>query len=216
MMMKPLTHRIANDEGFSLVEMLVVSVLLAIILGAAFMAQQVVTTSSDRIMARNAAQNTGQQALERMARELRQARVVYDADEQPHTLNQTTNTGTSISFWADIDHDGYTEQVTYSITAAGLLQRTVARTTKLNNPLYGVDWGTPSAPTTLAKMTAGTSNLFAAYTAADPPVVTTDPTTTRAIQITMNAVDKSGADTVTVNFPPTIVSVRAFGTGYQP
>jgi hypothetical protein len=91
----------------------------------------------------------------------------------------------------------------------------VARTTK-TNPVYGVDWGAASAPTKLAQLSPGTTNLFAAYTSAAPPVLTTDPTTTRAIQINMNAVAKSGADTVTVTFPPTLVSVRAFGTGYQP
>jgi len=213
--MKRLTNIIAAEDGFSLTEMVIVSMLLAMILAAAWMASQVVTTTSDRIMSRNEAQDEGQRAIETMTRELRQAHVVYDSDEQPHTLNQTVNTGTSISFWADIDHDNYTEQVTYALTSAGLLQRTVARTVKLN-PIYGVDWGAPSAPRVLAQLTPGTTNLFATYTAADPPVVTTDPTTTRAIQLTLNTVAKSGADTITVNFPPVVVSVRAFGTGYQP
>jgi hypothetical protein len=195
--------------------MLVVSVLLAIILSAAWLASQVVTTAADRLMARNAAQTSGQTALERMTREIREAQVVFDGGGGTHTLNQTTNTGTSLSFWADIDHDGFIEQVTYSITAAGLLQRTVARTTK-TNPVYPSDWGTASVPTTLAQLTPGTTNLFVEYTADDPPVVTTDPATTRAIQMTMNTVAKSGADTITVTIPPTQVEVRSFGTGYQP
>lgn len=208
--MMTMTRRFASDEGFSLTEMLVVSVLLSIILAAAWMASQVVTTSADRMMARNDAQTTGQQALERMAREIRQAQTI---EASTIRLAQTTNTSNYLSFYADVDHDGFIEKVTYSLTAAGLLQRTLARTIKIA-PNHD-DFGAPSPPITLAKLTPGTNNLFAAYTSEDVPAVTTDPATTRAIQITMNCVAKSGADTVTVNFPPTLVSVRAFGVWDQ-
>jgi prepilin-type N-terminal cleavage/methylation domain-containing protein len=211
--MRSTTSIFARNEGFSLTEMMVVSVLVAIILAAAWLASATVTTAADSMMARNAAQTQGQQALERMTREIRQGRIIFDAAGQPNTVKSPI-TSTQLTFYADIDHDGLTERVTYNLTSAGLLQRSVARTTVVSPA--PTDYGADSAPITLAQMTPGTSNLFTCYTADDPPVVTTDPTTVRAVQVTMNTIAKSGGSAATMPFSPTLVEVRAYGDGYQP
>ena len=210
--MRSTTNIIASDEGFSLTEMMVVSVLVAIILAAAWLASATVTTAADSMMARNAAQTQGQQALERMTREIRQGRKIFDAAGQTNTIKSPI-TSTQLTFYADVDHDGLTERVTYNLTTGGLLQRSVARTTVVSPA--PTDYGADSAPITLAQMTPGTANLFTCYTADDPPVVTTDPTTVRAVQVTMNTIAKSGGSAATVPFSPTLVEVRAYGDGYQ-
>lgn len=213
--MRSFTHRIARDDaGFSLTEMMVVSVLLAIILAAAWLASATVTTASDGMMARNQAQTQGQQALERLTREIRQGRIIYDRDTGSPTTVRAPITASSLTFYADIDHDSYVERVTYTLTTAGVLQRSIARTT-VASPGPN-DFGSDAAPTVLANMTPGTSNLFTYWTSDDPPVQTTDPTTVRAVQVTMNTVSKSGGSTSTVTFPPTLVEVRAFGDGFRP
>lgn len=211
--MRSTTNIVASDRGFSLTEMMVVSVLVAIILAAAWLASATVTTASDRMMAGNQAQTQGQQALELMTREIRQGEIITDAAGVNYTI-KTPFSPTSITFYADVDHDGLAERVTYNLTTAGLLQRSVARTTvAYPGP---TDYGADSAPKTLAQMTPGTTNLFTYWTGDDPPALTTDPTTVSAVQVTMNTVAQSGANSVTVTFQPTLVQVRAYSDVFTP
>jgi len=211
--MRSTTNIIASDEGFSLTEMMVVSILVAIILAAAWMASATVTTAADGMISRSQAQTEGQQALELMTREIRQGEIITDAAGVNYTI-KTPFSPTSITFYADVDHDGLPERVTYNLTTAGLLQRSLARTTVVfPGP---TDYGADSAAKTLAHMTPGTANLFTYWDGGDPALSTTDPTTVSAVQVTMNTVARSGGSNVTVTFQPTLVQVRAYSDVFTP
>jgi len=202
-------HTAGSDAGFSLTEMMVVTSLLGMVLGAAYMVIGSVTTISDQIMAREQAQSTGQIAVEKMTREIRQAQVVQNPSGQSQYFGQAI-TGTSIVFFGDIDHNGWTERVTYSVVG-GKLVRTVAMSTKQLAPTT-TDFGADSAPQTLAKVDPSLTTIFTPEDANAMPTAVQAKTT--AIQLTLRTIAKSGAISQTVNLPPVWVEIRSYGPGF--
>jgi prepilin-type N-terminal cleavage/methylation domain-containing protein len=197
----------AHDEGFSLVELMIVTMLLGVILGAAYMAIQMVTTVSDGIMARGEAQDRGQLALEKMVRELRQAQIINkDSDE----YRFKDNSATKVSFYLDADHNGTVERVTYNCSG-GQLTRSIA-SSGMENPTPD-DFGADSAPAVMAKVDPTQTTVFQYLDGASPPSLVTDPDAVTAVQITLKAAAKSGSTSMTVTFPDTTVAIRAFPAG---
>jgi prepilin-type N-terminal cleavage/methylation domain-containing protein len=210
MMMRKITgDRLLGEDGFSLVEVMVVTMLLGIILGAAYMAIQVVTTVSDQTMARGEAQDRGQLALEKMVRELRQAQIINDGPEgavEEHRFK--FNTATKVSFYVDSDSNGTVERVTYTCTGSQL-PRTIA-----NSGLVSpgeADFGSDSVPMVLATIDPSVTTVFQ-YLDASSSVVT-DPDTVTAVRINLKTAAKSGAASMTATFPETSVAIRAFAGG---
>ena len=196
------------DDGFSLAEVMTVSILLGVILAAAYLAMGTVNRVSDGMMARSAAQTQGQSGLETMSRELRQAQIINNGpggQEHLHTL-----TATVVSFYTDIDHDGLIERVTYT-ASGGYINRTVARSNKAAP--YPSDFGADGTPTKLCTVDPTDTTFFRytdAGTVSTPPAFTAIESQVRAVLIDLATVAKSADQSVTVNFPTTEIDVRAF------
>jgi prepilin-type N-terminal cleavage/methylation domain-containing protein len=142
-----------DDSGLSLTELLVVSVLVGVILAAAYFMFAAAQSMTNMTMARSIANEEAQKAVELMSRELRQSQ-----EDAAWTQIVTNPVGTpdpgpgvfkymgasDMQFLSDVDNDGKTELVRYYVDA-GSLKRTVARQTDPNSnpPAYGA-WGTPT------------------------------------------------------------------------
>jgi prepilin-type N-terminal cleavage/methylation domain-containing protein len=211
MMMKTILARmnLSADDGFSLAEIMIVTMLMGVILSAAYLAMGTVSTVSDGIMARGQAQDQGQGAIERMVRELRMAQVITDPATNDE-IRMANATPTNVSFYADIDHNGQIDRVTYNV-AGGLLTRTVAYSGKA--AVGPDDFGADSAPVTLAKLDPTDTTVFSYTDGASPPGLNPPADAVTTVQISISTVAKSGASSVTVDFPTTQVQVRAFPSG---
>lgn len=90
------------DDGLTLVEMLLAMTLFGIVgtllLGFALGTAQV----TDRVQASGALTGESRVAMERMARELRQARAIDSVQ-----FSSSTATTTAVTFWTDFDGDGF-------------------------------------------------------------------------------------------------------------
>ena len=214
-MMRHRELRLGADEGFSFVEVMIVTMMLGMILAAAYMAVGMVSTVTDGIIARGSAQDSGQLALEKMSREVRQAQTVTDAGTGK-TWRMAAASATSISFWADIDHNGILERVTYTLTGGQLTRTTASATKTYPSPS---DFGVDTSATVLTQVDPALTTMFVLKNSSN--ATTTDisdspVTAVTAVQMAMRSVVKSGAQTATVDFPPDLVQVRSFGPGIVP
>lgn len=207
------TH-IASDQGFSLVELITVTMLLGVIVGGAYMALGMVQNVTDGMLARDEAYQAGQRAVERMQKEIREAHTVATPGGDTKRLNpDAPPTATRLSFFADIDHNGYLDRVTYQLSA-GQLTRKTATTTKLN-PRY-TDFGADSAPEIITdRVDPALTTLFVLKNLAGNTTTTYDDgnVDVSMVQITMKTVARSGRQTATVEFPVSLVMIRAFAPG---
>lgn len=208
--MKRHTHTpLTAQDGFSLVEVMVVTMLLGIILSAAYMAINMVTTVSDGIMARDQAQNQGQLTVEKMVRELR---MVHQTSDGIRFLHMTPK---QVSFYADVDGDGMLDCVTYTV-ANGALTRAVAHSGKVNPD--SSEFGPDSAPVKLADADSSVATVFQYWTGGsdgDAPQLVgaqTAQASVAAVKISLTAKAASGATLVAVAIPTTTVHVRANDT----
>lgn len=196
---------ITAEGGFSLTEVLVVSIMLGIILGAAWLAMGTVSNASDGIMARKIAQDKGELAIERIVREFR---MTQGTGDQPNPiLVDPTSTATTLKFYGDVDHNGSLERVTYKV-AGGLLTRQVAQSTPPSINALAANFGADSAPVTLAVVDPTLTSPFVYLDTNNTAGAT--PANTQAIQINLRTVGHSGATTITVSFPPAQSSLRVY------
>jgi len=214
-MIKRLKTYLTAEQGFSLTELVMVTMLMSVILAAAYMALQTVNTTSDGMMARSQAQDGGQIAIERMTREIRQAQTVTDS-VSGKTYRMAAASATSISFWADVDHNGTLDRVTYTLSS-GQVTRVVAVATKqYPGPS---DFGANGAATVITKVDPSLTTMFtllnkdgtATTDISDAPL-----TAVTAVQVSMRTVGTSGAQSISVDFPPSYAQVRSFGPGIVP
>jgi prepilin-type N-terminal cleavage/methylation domain-containing protein len=202
---------VREDGGFSLVEVMVVTMLLGVILGAAYMAIQLVTTVSDQTMARSEAQDRGQLALEKMVRELRQARIINGDDpavvgDEP--VKFYYNNATKVSFYIDSDHNGTVERVTYTCSGSQLTR--VIANSGLMQPTPA-DFGADSAPVVLATIDPSVTTVFQYLDDSSPPNIVTNADAPTSVRINLKTTAKSGTASMTATFPETTVFIRAFG-----
>jgi prepilin-type N-terminal cleavage/methylation domain-containing protein len=199
-----------QDAGFSLAELLVATSLMGVILAAAYLVIGSVTAISDQIIARENAQSTGQLAMEKMTREIRQAQKVQDSATSQDVYFGAQPTGTSLIFYGDIDHNGWLERVTYRVSG-GQLTRAVANSTKQLAPT-NADFGPDSAPVVMAKVDPALTTFFTPQDANSAPTAVMKSMT--AVQLNLRTVAKSGNTSQTVNFPPVWVEIRSYGPGF--
>jgi len=214
-MTKWLKTHIAEDGGFSLTEIVMVTMLMSVILAAAYLALQTVNRTSDGMMARSQAQDSGQVAIERMTREIRQAQTITDASTGK-VWRMASASATSISFWADINHDGFLDRVTYTLSG-GQVTRKVAVATK---PYPGPnDFGADSAPSVITAVDPSLTSMFTLLNKdgntttdiSDAPL-----TAVTAVKVSMRTLGTSGNQSISVDFPPAYAQVRSFGPGIVP
>jgi prepilin-type N-terminal cleavage/methylation domain-containing protein len=200
--------KLLREDGFSLVELMVTTMLLGIILGAAYMAIQLVTTVSDQVMARGEAQDRGQLALEKMVRELRQARIIYE--DEAHGLTEFKfkyNTATRVSFYADSDANGTVERITYTCSGDKLM-RAIANS-GMTSPTPR-DFGADSVPVVLATIDPSVTTVFQYLDDSSPPILVTNPDIVTAVRINLKTTARSGQASMAATFPQTSIAVRAF------
>jgi type II secretory pathway component PulJ len=189
-------HRaLGSEDGFSLTELLVVAGLLAFILGTAYMAVTTVTRMSDGVQAREQATTEATIGLERVVREMRQARALSTGTN----AFKTTASDRAV-FYVDLDHLGSPERVTYYVSNGSLyrMQAQSAITLPTDD-----DYGADSAPTLVARLLPGWTNVFAyynsgagTYSSFTSPTVVTTPANTTAVQVTVKSSARVGATTM--------------------
>jgi type II secretory pathway component PulJ len=191
-----LLRALARDDGFSLTELLVVSGLLVFVLGSAWMASNAVDTMSNQIQAREQATTEASLGLERFVREARQSRQLTTG-----TYAFKTTAADRAVFYADLDHVGAPERVTYYVSN-GALYRMQAQTTRIAPS--DADYGADSTPQLVAHLDPSWTTVFkyynngsGDYTAFTAPTEVTSPGPTTAVQITIRSKATVGASTMT-------------------
>lgn len=128
------------DEGYSLVELVIVMSLLSVVIGLAFMLFNSTESMSDRVQTRSILKEQVRSAVDQMTRELRQADEISSGAGAFNTLQPR-----NCIFYADIQHTGVPQRVNYYMTGSKLLRATASSTTSVPPYVYGAD----SAPTTV-------------------------------------------------------------------
>lgn len=209
------TGAVREDAGFSLTELLVVAGLMVFVLGTTYTAFNAVGVMSDRIQAREQAASMSTVAVERMAREIRQARQLGDGSY----AFKTTNPERAV-FYVDLNHTGSPVRITYYVNN-NALYRTQAVSAKLAPT--DADYGAESTPKLIVPLTSGWTSVFTYYdnggftsgsgnmSTFTSPTVVTAPATTSMVMITVKSSVKVGGSTMT-GTTSTLVNVRSTDT----
>ncbi|MGV8082438.1 MAG: type II secretion system protein J [Coriobacteriia bacterium] len=195
-----------KDEGFTLVELIIVMSTLLIVLSAAFFVLNSLQNMHNRVAAREQAATAAEAAVQRMAREVRQAQPLSSAQSAGAFV---TDTGSSMVFYVDVNKDGVPEKVTYYVTGTTLYRQ---QASAINSNPSAADFGAyGTAQTILKNLDPGSlTNLFTYYNSNDPPqtVNSSNPANVTAVSIAIGAVGKSGDVQVTAS-SNTLVMVRS-------
>jgi prepilin-type N-terminal cleavage/methylation domain-containing protein len=136
-----------EDSGFTLTELLVVCVLLAITLSAAWSLMQAVSLMTNKMSARANAADESQTFVDRLESELLQANslksiagtATTDAAAQAAFYDVQPR---EIGFYADLDQNGRPDRIAYYMDGSALMrQQTTASGTS-----YPYSWNASSAP----------------------------------------------------------------------
>ncbi len=154
--------QLVDDEGFTLTELLVVSVLMLVVLAMTFMVLQATTAMSSTIEARSIASGESRLLIDRMTREFRQA---VEIDEGEGVFDEALPR--RCSFFTDLNHDGVPERVTYTVRGRAMYRAEADATTAV--PPY--QFGSDRAETIVIQSFKGgwNGNVFTYYTNENPP-----------------------------------------------
>ncbi len=154
-------RHIRGDAGFTLTEMLVVTLLMGMVLGLVYLVMGAVSSTADTLEARSIAADENRMVMDQITRELRQAQEIVEGNgvflrAQPRQC----------AFYADVDHDGMPELIEYRVQG-GTLYRSEARSTVAVPPYT---FGQPGGEVVVAgSLSSGfTGNVFTYYDNADP------------------------------------------------
>lgn len=209
-MLRTIREAAAEESGFSLTELLIVAGLMVFVLGSAWFSMTAVNAMSDRIQAREQAASQSAIGIERITREMRQARKLADGTY----AFKTTNSNRAV-FYADLDHNTIPERITYYVNN-GALYRVVATTTKFGPT--DSDYGADSAPILIVPLDPSWTTVFTYYdngsgdysTFTSPTVVTT-PADATAVQIVLRSKVTVGGATMT-GTANTLINIRSTDT----
>lgn len=151
--MKRTRDILRGDSGLSMAELMVVTVLLGMIMSAAYFVLVTVQSISNGVEGRVIASDEARIGIDRMSRELRQAEELVEGQG---VFAQADSR--ECVFWADVDQDGRPEKVRYYVVGNSVYRQEAAATTAL--PPY--TYGTYAAPTRMISSLdpAWTSALF--------------------------------------------------------
>lgn len=157
-----------RDEGTTLTELLVVTMLMGMVLSLVFMMMGAVTKMADGMEARSVATDDGRMAMDRMTRELRQAMEVSDGAGV-----FTVMAARQCTFYADVNQDGRPERISYRVSSNNLIRTMTSATNSV--PPYTFST-TPSTEVVMSTVDPlWTAALFTYYDNADPPAVVASP-----------------------------------------
>jgi prepilin-type N-terminal cleavage/methylation domain-containing protein len=201
---QPRGHR--SDDGFTLVELVIVMSLLAMVLGAAYFVLNSVQTMSAKVSAREEASTNATGAIRRMTREVRQAEELLTAEGDGVFKSNLPQT---MSFYVDLNSDGTPERVTYYVSGR-VLYRTQAAAT-VTDPT-ATDFGSESTPVVILGNLdpSWTPNIFSYYDNGNPPstVSSSSSEDVAAVGITVVVLGGSGPTTATAT-SSTLVRLRS-------
>lgn len=161
--------RVMRDEdGTTITELLVVTLLMGMVLSLVWMMMGAVTKMADGMQARTIATDDGRQAIDRMSRELREAMEVSEGAGV-----FTVMSARQCTFYADINHDGIPERVTYRVTGSSLIRSELAATNGAPPYTFSTTPTTEIVMSTVDAAWAGA--LFTYYNSADPPTTVVSP-----------------------------------------
>lgn len=179
---------------------------LLVVISAAFFVLNSLQNMHNRVAAREQASTGAEAAVQRMAREIRQAQPLSSAQSAGAFV---TDTGSSMVFYVDVTDDGVPEKVTYYVSGTTLYRQQASAT---NSDPGASDFGAyGTAQTVLKNLDSGSlTNLFTYYDLDDPPNVvnSSNPADVAAVSIAIGAVGKSGDVQVTAS-SNTLVMVRS-------
>lgn len=151
---------LASDAGFTLTELLVVTMLMGMVLGLVFMVLGAVNAMADGLEARTIATDENRMVMDRVTRELRQAQEIVEGDgvflrAQPRQC----------AFYADVDHDGVPELIEYRVTGHTLYRSETSSTVAV--PPY--TYGSPRSDVVITSVNgAWSGNVFTYYDNQEP------------------------------------------------
>lgn len=193
-------RRHSDERGFSLAELLVVSAILPIILGAAYLVFTTMSGNYSSISAQSEATSEAQRAMDTMVREIRQA--------------QETTTGggafaiadpSRCSFYADMDRDGVPERITYYVDGTDLYRMAATSSTQVS-PYNYVD----GPASRVVNLTTSSAVVFTYFDNGAPDTAVTHPAPAQvcAVGIRLSASRPAQNGQVAVEFT-TRVKIRA-------
>lgn len=164
-----LRDRVRSDDGVTLIELLVVMLLMGVVATAIMNVVLSMNRTQQYTLSHQQVMDDGRVSIDRIRKELRQARLVYAAFTCGADETATCTTSSKMHFWVDADQDSLqqtTEQVFYCIQ-------------NLNDYGYGGKCVTPSSGRyALARWTkAGEDNGVPPQVLAKTLVNATDPFT---------------------------------------
>jgi prepilin-type N-terminal cleavage/methylation domain-containing protein len=196
-----------DDVGFSLLELLIASVIFPIVLAAGYLVFTTLSGNYSSIAAQSEATSETQQAMDTMVREIRQAQEITDGGGAIATATPTT-----CSFYADLEHDGTPEEITYYVDGSDLYRAVW----EPSNPVY--PYGYVEGPATrLVDLTTLDPVVFTYFDESDPEDAVTgtpNPPTICAVGIDLSASRPSQNGQVSVDFT-TRVKIRAMFDSLQ-
>jgi prepilin-type N-terminal cleavage/methylation domain-containing protein len=189
-----------RSAGFSLLELMLTVAILPIVLGAAYQVFITLSGNYSTISAQSEATSEAQRALDILVREIRQAQEIQVGEGAFETAESSR-----AAFYADLDHDGTPERITYYVDGTDLY-RAEAQPTQ---PVY--PYGFVDGPAQrVVNLTTSSSVVFTYYSSNDPMTVNPnpDPSTICAVGIHLSAARPAQNGQVNVDFA-TRVKIRA-------
>jgi prepilin-type N-terminal cleavage/methylation domain-containing protein len=200
-------ERRLDDVGYSLLELLIASVILPVVLAAGYLVFTTLSGNYSSIAAQSEATSEAQQVMDTMVREIRQGQAITDGGGAIATATATT-----CSFYADLDHDGVPEEITYYVDGSDLYRAEW----QASNPVY--PYGYVEGPAQrVVNLTTTSAVVFTYFDESDPesPVSgTPNASTICAVGIDLSAARPSQGGLVSVDFT-TRVKIRAMFDSLQ-
>jgi prepilin-type N-terminal cleavage/methylation domain-containing protein len=190
----------ASDGGFSLLELLIVTAILPVVLGAAYLVFMTMSGNYSTIAAQSEATSEAQRAMDTMVREIRQAQEIT-IDGGALEVAQPTR----CSFYADMDRDGKPERISYYVDGTDLY-RAVGMPTSQVYPYGYVD----GPATRVVNLTTSSAVVFTYFDDGAPDTVDPNPVPAQvcAVGIRLSASRPAQNGQVAVEFT-TRVRIRA-------
>jgi prepilin-type N-terminal cleavage/methylation domain-containing protein len=162
-----------SEAGFTLVELVLVCVILPVVLGAAYLVMQAMSTNYNTIQTRADATGDTQRVLDTMVRELRQGQEIAEGGGA-----FAVATPTRCTFYSDIDHNGVPDRVSYYVSN-GSLYRVVGKAGISVYPYNFVD----QTPVDELDLGGASSSIFTYYDSGVPPQLVTSSTLMNTIAV---------------------------------
>lgn len=123
-----LTYDSDRDAGFTVVELMVVSVLLVLVLGVGFVLMDTSGRMVNQAEATSVASDEARLALDKLGMELRQSQEVTDTAGIFATNGMQSR---QMIFYVDLKHDNYMDRVTYYMSGDSLMRKETSSTTPI-------------------------------------------------------------------------------------